>query len=88
MVLKNIFQGSSGETDKGNRFMDMGRGEERVRCVERVTRKLTLPYVNRQLMVICCMALYQPSGWNEAGDGREVQGEGIHVHLWLIHVEV
>ena len=28
-----------------NRLMDMGRGEERVRCMERVTRKLTLSYV-------------------------------------------
>ena len=25
--------------------MDIGRGEERVRCMERVTWKLTLPYV-------------------------------------------
>ena len=25
--------------------MEMGRGEERVRCMERVTCKLTLPYV-------------------------------------------
>jgi len=25
--------------------MDMGRGEERVRCMERVTWKLTLPYI-------------------------------------------
>ena len=25
--------------------MDMGRGEERVRCMERVTWELTLPYV-------------------------------------------
>jgi len=25
--------------------MDMGRGEERVRCMEKVTWKLTLPYV-------------------------------------------
>jgi len=25
--------------------MDMGRREERVRCMERVTWKLTLPYV-------------------------------------------
>ena len=38
-------QGSSGETDIENRLMDMGRGEERVRCMERVTQKLTLPYV-------------------------------------------
>ena len=27
-----------------NRLMDMGRGEERVRRMERVTWKLTLPY--------------------------------------------
>ena len=35
----------SGETDIENRLMDMGRGEERVRCMERATWKLTLPYV-------------------------------------------
>ena len=34
-----------GETYIGNRLMDMGRGEERVRCMERVTWKLALPYV-------------------------------------------
>ena len=28
-----------------NRLMDMGRGEERVRYMERVTWTLTLPYV-------------------------------------------
>ena len=27
------------------RHMHLGRGEERVRCMERVTWKLTLPYV-------------------------------------------
>ena len=41
-VLKNF---NNGETDIENRLMDMGRGEERVRCMERVTWKLTLPYV-------------------------------------------
>jgi len=45
MILKNVFQGSSGKTDKENRFMDKGRVGERVRCLERVTWKLTLPYV-------------------------------------------
>jgi len=30
-----------------NRHMDMGRGEKRVRCMERITWKLTLPYENR-----------------------------------------
>ena len=39
-------QGKNGETDIKNRLMDMGRGEERVRCMERVTWKLILPYVN------------------------------------------
>ena len=38
-------QGSNGETDIENRLIDMGRGEKRVRCMERVTWKLTLPYV-------------------------------------------
>ena len=32
-------QGSSGETDIENRLTDMGRGEERLRCMERVTWK-------------------------------------------------
>ena len=32
------------QTDIENRLMDMGRGEERARCMERVTWKLTLPY--------------------------------------------
>ena len=39
------FQGSSGETNIENRLMDTGRGEERVRCMERVTWKLTLSCV-------------------------------------------
>ena len=45
MVPKNYSQGSNGETVIENRLMGMGRGEERVRCMERVTWKLTLPYV-------------------------------------------
>ena len=28
-----VLQGSNGETDIENRLMDMGRGEERVRCM-------------------------------------------------------
>ena len=43
MVLENYFQGNNGETE--NRLMDMGRGEHRVRYMERVTWKLILPYV-------------------------------------------
>ena len=38
-------QSSNGEADIEDRLMDMGRGEERVRCMERLTWKLTLPYV-------------------------------------------
>ena len=35
-------QGSNGETDIENRLMDMVKGEERVRYMERVTWKLTI----------------------------------------------
>ena len=45
MILKNLFTGNNGETDIENRLMDMGRGEETVRCMERETWKLILPYV-------------------------------------------
>ena len=45
MVMKNLLTGINGETDIENRLMDMERGEERVRCMEKVTWKLTLPYV-------------------------------------------
>ena len=38
-------QDNNGETDIENRLIDMGRGEERMRCMERVTWKLILPYV-------------------------------------------
>ena len=42
IILKNLFTGYNGETDIENRLMDTGRGEERVRCMGRVTGKLTL----------------------------------------------
>ena len=45
IVLKIYFQASNGETDIENRLMDMGRGEKRVKFMERVTWKLTLPYI-------------------------------------------
>ena len=45
MILKNYLQGSNGETDIENRLVDMGRGEERVKCMERGTGTLTLPYI-------------------------------------------
>ena len=42
---RHYLQGSNEETDIENRLMDMGRGDERVRCMGRVTWKLTLLYV-------------------------------------------
>ena len=43
--LRIYLQGSNGEIDIENRPMDMRRGEERVRYMERVTWKFTLLYV-------------------------------------------
>ena len=45
MILKNLLTGSNGETDIENKLVDMGRGEERMRCMERVTGKLTFSSV-------------------------------------------
>ena len=43
--LRIYLQGSNGETDIESTLVDMERGEERVSCMEKVTWKLTLPYV-------------------------------------------
>ena len=50
MVLKDLFTGQQWRNRfylfiLENRLMGMGRGEERVRCMERVTWKLTVPYI-------------------------------------------
>ena len=47
MVLKNLLTGQQRRNRQENRLMDMGKGKERVRCMERVTWKLTLPYVKQ-----------------------------------------
>ena len=60
--------------------MDMGRGEERVSCMERVTGRLTLPSVNREPRE-SAVWLRTPKqglsinleGWDGEGEGREVQ---------------
>ena len=76
--------------------MDMGKGEERVRCMERVTWKLKLPYVK---WIANGIVLYGSGNSNRgsvstsrSGVGRVMGGrfkrEGICVYLWLIHVEV
>ena len=71
--------------------MDTGRGEERVRCMERVAQ-ITICKINSQWEFAVwqinqglCINLDR---WDGEGDGREVQKGGIHVYLWLIHVEV
>ena len=76
-------QGSNGETNIENRLMNMGRGEERVRCMDRVTWKLTSPYVNiaNGNLLLCLRKLKQGlcinlEGWDAEGDGREVQKGG------------
>ena len=76
--------------------MDMGRGEERVRCKERVIWKLTLPYVkqigNGNFLYGLGNSNRGSVSTQRSGMGREVGGrfkrEGIYVYLWLIHVEV
>ena len=63
--------------------MDMGRREERVRYMERVTWNYALPYVKYIATGICCIAqetqtgaLYQPRGvgwegrWEGGSKGR------------------
>ena len=61
--------------------MDIGRGEEGVRCIERVTWKLTLPCKidSQQEFAVWLRKLKQ---------GGSFKMEGIYVYLWLIHVEV
>ena len=43
--LRIYLQVNNGETDIENRLMGMRREEEKVKCMERVTWRLILPYV-------------------------------------------
>ena len=45
MVLKILYAGQQWRNRHKNKLMDMGRGEERLRGIERVIWKLTLQYV-------------------------------------------
>ena len=47
MVVMNLFAGQQWRNRHRDRLMDTGRGEERVRGMERVKRKLTLSYVKQ-----------------------------------------
>ena len=72
--------------------MDMGRGEERVRCMKRVTWKLTLPYVK---WIVNGNLLYGSGnsngfyqfrgvGWGRRWEGGS-KGKG---YMCEVHVEV
>ena len=72
-----------GETDIENRLLDMGRRKDRVRSMERVTWKLTTLYKidSRWKFAVCLRELKQGfcinlEGWDEEGDGGEVQDGG------------
>ena len=75
--------------------MDLGREDGRVRCMERVTWKLTSPYVKysqwdydvwlRKLKQGLCINLEE---WDGEGDGRQVQKGGDICIPMVIHVEV
>ena len=94
-VTEEFIYRSAVEKQTENRLTDMERGEEQVRRMERVTWKLTLPYVKyianrefpvwlRKLKQGLCINL---EGWDGEMGGR-FKREGIYGYLWLIHVEV
>ena len=64
--------------------MEMGRREERVRCMERVTWKFNITICKvdiQQEFAVWLRKLKQGlsinlDGWDGEGDGREVQKEG------------
>ena len=68
-----------------NRFMDMGRGEERVRCMETVTWKLTICKIDSQWEFAIWLRKLKQGLHIEAAvggeNGREVQKGGIYVYL-------
>ena len=83
-VLKNLFTEKQWRNRHREQTYGHGRGEERVRCMERVTWKLTLPYVkqiaNRNLLYgsgTQTGALYQPRGLGWGGrQDRGSKGKG------------
>ena len=81
MVLINLFAGQPWRC-RHNRLMDLGRREERVRCTERVTWKLTICEIDGQrefavwlwkLKQGLCINL---EGWGGERERREVQKGG------------
>ena len=60
--------GSNRGTDMENRLVDMGRGEERARCMDRVIQKLTLPYARQ---IASENLLYDSGNSNQACDSLD-----------------
>ena len=76
-------QGNNGETDIENRLKDMGKGEERVRCMESNMETYTIicKIDSLQEFVVWLRKLKQGlcinlADWDGEGDGREVQKGG------------
>ena len=84
MVLKNLCTGQQWRNRHREQTYGHGEKEGEGGCMERVTWKLTLPYVKQIPMRICCMvqeaqtgALYQPRGvgWRGRWEGGS-RGKG------------
>ena len=91
MVPINLFAGSNGETDIENRFMNSGRGEERVGCIEsHMETYITICKIDsQQEFAIWFRELKYWLCINREGcDGKGERRKGIYAYLWLIHVAV
>ena len=83
--------GKNRETDIENGLMDMGRGEERVRCMEtyitmcKIDSQWEFAVWLREFKQGFCINL---EVWDGAGMGGRLKRERIYVYLRLIHVEV
>ena len=67
-----IYREAIGETHVKKRLMDMGRGKERVRCMERVETYITICKIDGQQEFAVWLrklrwALYQPRGLGWGG---------------------
>ena len=75
---ESICRATMEKPDINNRFMDMGRGEERVRRMKRVTWKHTLCKVDSQREFAIALREIKHGlsinlqGWDGEGNGREV----------------
>ena len=67
MVLKNLFTGQQWKNRHKNRLLDMGRGEKRVRCIGRVTCKLTFNSVEFSSVAQSCPTLCDPMNCSTPG---------------------